>query len=204
MTHRRVFLTITAVLLTVVLSLLALVQFAAAAPALRTTMTPSATPTEIAPIENLESAERAWEALGADEYWITVIYGSAWDGMELTLRVRGDAVMELRATCQPAPLGGCFLQRIDPREYTVPGLLAQARELLERDDAEWARVTFDNEAPFITHLSYDHPEIYDEQWFLRVTSFSSQSPAVSATATAISHQMTATAEAVMITATASP
>ena len=81
--------------------------------------------------------------------------------------------MEQTASCTPAPAEyrECEVRPFDAEDYTVPGLFSRARWLAERGDAQWVRIEFDATYGFPIRISFNDPEIIDEEWAWGVRSF---------------------------------
>lgn len=123
--------------------------------------------------KEIEQAEQHWAEQGVDDYRIVVVTSSIWHMQIHDLIVRDGGVAEASATCEPAPveLGKCEVQPFDAEEYTVSGLFARARWLAQSRDAQYGRIEFDATYGFPTRMSFNHPEMIDEEWGWRVEAF---------------------------------
>jgi len=121
----------------------------------------------------LGRAEAVWEKQGPASYRIQVRCGSAWGIETYTIAVQAGRVAENSAECAPGPLGppDCKVPDYRAEEYTVPGLFEQVRQQIERLDARYLMASFDPTHGYPAHISYDHPQIYDEQWACNVVEF---------------------------------
>lgn len=121
----------------------------------------------------VEQAEQRWAEHGVDDYRIIVVTSSIWHMQIHDIVVRNGVVAEASATCEPAPveMGKCEVQPFEAEEYTVPGLFARARWLAQSRDAQYGRIEFDSTYSFPVRMSFNHPEMIDEEWGWRVETF---------------------------------
>ena len=71
----------------------------------------------------------------------------------------------------PTENGKCEVQPFDVEEYTVPALFELARSMAQFDEGKWTEIEFDPTYGYPTSISYDHPEILDEDSYWGVQSF---------------------------------
>ncbi len=123
--------------------------------------------------QEVERAEQQWAEQGVDDYRIVVVTSSIWHMQIHDIIIQGDNVAEASATCEPAPTesGKCEVQPFDAEDYTVPGLFARARWLAQARDAQYGRIEFDSAYGFPARMSFNHPEMIDEEWGWRVATF---------------------------------
>jgi len=125
------------------------------------------------PLTPLEQGEESWARDGVDDYRIVVVITSIWHRQRHDITVRDGQVTEATATCDPAPteLGRCQVQPFDAEDYTMPGLFARARSLTYSRDAQYGKIEFDATYGFPARMSYNHPDLIDEEWAWRVETF---------------------------------
>jgi hypothetical protein len=138
--------------------------------------------------KQIENEEKAWTALGISDYRIKVVDSSIWYQIELDIVVKDGAVESVQSTCGHAPMDyeatNCKnkISRLDTNEYTLEGLfkLLQASEQdFERnygnikgvDWHECLSVSFDEQYHFPTRISFNHPQVMDEDYTITVSDF---------------------------------
>jgi ABC-type polysaccharide transport system permease subunit len=118
--------------------------------------------------------EQKWLEKDIDSYRIVVLHvSSVWHAQTQEITVRLGKVVDESASCIPAPTedGKCEVEPFDAEEYTVPGLFELARSLALFDDGQWTEIEFDSVYGYPAGMSYDHPEIVDEDSYWGVRSF---------------------------------
>jgi hypothetical protein len=87
--------------------------------------------------------------------------------------VRDGLVVEASATCSPAPIEGreCEVRAFEGETYIVPGLFERARWIAERGEAQHITIEFDARYGYPTRISYNDPELIDEEWGWGVQAF---------------------------------
>lgn len=128
----------------------------------------------VTPINQLEQAEQRWAEQTITDYRLELlVVRSIWHAQTHHLTVRDNQVIESEASCVPAPMefGACEVEVYAAESYTIPALFNFARSQLESQQAEWLNVTYDPAYSYPSHISYNHPEILDEDWSWRVMSF---------------------------------
>ena len=131
-----------------------------------TPMSPSTTP--------LDQAEQKWTGQNITNYRMEVlVVNSIWHAQSHQIIVQSNAVAESTARCIPAPgeAGTCEVRAYSAEEYTIPGLFAQARSQIQSQQAQWIKITYDPTYGFPSQISFDNPNIIDEDWTWRVTMF---------------------------------
>lgn len=123
--------------------------------------------------KEVEQARQRWAEQGVDDYRIVVVTSSIWHMQIHDIIVMDGDVADASASCEPAPLelGKCEVQSFDAKEYTVPGLFVRARWLAQSRDAQYGRIEFDSTYGFPARMSFNHPEMIDEEWAWRVETF---------------------------------
>ncbi len=127
----------------------------------------SATPT-------LDQREQAWLEQKITSYRIEVlVVRSVWHAQSHQITVRDGQIETATATCIPAPAeaGQCDVEDFDADDYTVAGLFRQAQTQSQSEYAPWVVITYDSRYGFPGHISYNHPDLLDEDWSWRVTAF---------------------------------
>ena len=121
----------------------------------------------------LDAAERLWSQSGVTSYEIVVERRSMWSLQTSTVVVRDGAIVEKIAGCRPGLIRSmpCHVMESTTEEYTVPGLFAIARELLDQQSGARVRVSFDETLGYPTSMFYDVPNVNDEETLWIVVSF---------------------------------
>jgi hypothetical protein len=134
------------------------------------TPTPTSTPT---PTEQLDQAEQKWAEQGITRYRIEVLVVSIWHAQSHQITVQNNQVVDAQARCIPAPmeLGACEVRANTAEDYIVPGLFALARSEIQSEQAAWVQITYHPSYGFPSQVSFDDPELVDEDWGWRVTAF---------------------------------
>ncbi len=136
-------------------------------------------PTATIPVHELSEAELAaaealWESQNIDHYRIEILdVRSIWHAQTNVVIVQDGVAADAGASCIPAPMEGgeCAVQPFDPDQYTIPALFDTTRKQFAGDQALWTHIRFDETYGYPAEISFDDPEILDEDWGLRVTSF---------------------------------
>lgn len=126
------------------------------------------------PTSQLDEAERQWQAQQIASYKIEVLeINSIWHAQYQSLTVENGVITEQTARCTPAPFEGqtCEVQPFDPEAFTVPGLFAKARAVTATADADSFTIRYDDTYFYPMQISFNDPEIVDEDWSWAVTSF---------------------------------
>lgn len=138
--------------------------------------------------EQIENKEKAWTELGISDYRMTVTDNSIWYQIELDIIVKNGIVERLQSTCGRAPLDyegtNCQnkISRLDANEYTLKGLfklLQTSQQDFERNygnikGVDWSKcfsVSFDEQYHFPIQISFNHPQVSDEEYTLKVSDF---------------------------------
>jgi hypothetical protein len=126
------------------------------------------------PAAILDRQEQVWRDQQIAAYRIEVLeVRSIWHAQTHRITVRNNQVENASASCIPAPIeaGTCEVEAFIAADYTIPGVFARARTLLNGPNAEWAKITYDPTYGFPATISYNHPDIVDEDWGWRISSF---------------------------------
>lgn len=126
------------------------------------------------PIRQLEQAEQQWTEQSINHYRLELlVVRSIWHAQTHYITVRDNQVIETEASCVPAPMefGECEVEVYAAESYTIPALFDFARSELQGQNAQWLNVTYDPTYGYPSHISYNHPEILDEDWSWQVRSF---------------------------------
>ena len=123
--------------------------------------------------KEVEQAEQRWAEQSVDDYRIVVVTSSIWHMQIHDITAQDGDVAEASATCEPASveMGKCDVQPFDAEDYTVAGLFARARWLAQSRDAQYGQIEFDPTYSFPARMSFNHPEMIDEEWGWRVETF---------------------------------
>ena len=123
----------------------------------------------------LEQAEQKWVAQDITSYRIEVlVVNSIWHAQSHQILVQNMTVAQATARCVPASIetGSCEVRPYTAEDYTVLGLFTQARSQVQSQPAEWITITYDDATyGFPSQISFDNPDIVDEDWTWRVTIF---------------------------------
>lgn len=129
------------------------------------------------PTAEVDRAEADWQALGITSYAISVQEISVWAYLIHTVTVVEGAVTDYSINCVEGaallPILTCdsvIASANDASPYTIPGLLATARDLATRDLA-FTTIEFDPTYHFPTTLAFNDPNIYDEEFSQQVLDF---------------------------------
>jgi hypothetical protein len=123
---------------------------------------------------SIGDAEKKWQAQNVTRYRIQVmLVQSIWHAQSHTITVRDGKVTDQQASCVPAPFesGKCTVREYKAEDFTVPGLFATARAESKSDDGKWTTIVFDPTYGYPVRISYDHPDVVDEDHGWSVQSF---------------------------------
>lgn len=174
------------------LLILALAACGAAPPTMTPTPTPPPPPTmtPVPPkLAQLATQRARWQALGITDYDIVVRETHAFSLVYLsTVIVRGGRVQTQSASCS-GPVGSSG-SCPNAARYTVPWLFAEAEAYLDgtrtrqlgirttnATQADGTTVTYDATYGFPYSITWDLPDVYDEQVTIRIASFTRPGPA---------------------------
>ena len=124
--------------------------------------------------DSIAQAERKWQAQGISSYRIRVRrVQSIWHAQTYSVTVQSGQVVEQSAFCIPAPFeaGKCTVEPFDGKDYTVPGLFSAARSQAKIVGGKWTKIIFDEMYSFPKVISYDDPQVYDDDRMWGVESF---------------------------------
>ena len=137
--------------------------------------------------EKISSQESLWQESDISDYHIKVIETRAWHQFEVSLVVRNGKVLHAKISCGQAlmdPDGSdCngITSKIDATKYTIEELfnfLNNSRSefnnfgsIAEIDWHDCLFVSFDEEYHFPKQISFDHPQILDEEYSIQVSDF---------------------------------
>ncbi len=122
----------------------------------------------------VDQMEQAWLDQKITSYRIEVlVIHSIWHAQSHQITVRGNQVESATAACIAAPMefGECQVKAFNAEDYTVAGLFREARSAAESREATPVKVTYDATYHFPQGISYDDPNMVDEDWSWRVTAF---------------------------------
>lgn len=125
-------------------------------------------------ISAIDQAEETWQQQGVESYMIEImIFNSVWNAVSYKITVVNDEVVSESAECIPglAQIGECEVAQYNPQDYTVPGLFAIARSEIQKTEGEFTEIEYEPTYGFPTKISYDDPEVYDEDRSWSVVSF---------------------------------
>ena len=123
---------------------------------------------------SIDQREQVWQEQNITAYRIEVlIVRSVWHAQSHRITVRNGQVESATATCVPAPTeaGKCKVEDFNAADYTVAGLFREAHAQTQSEFAAWVTITYDPIYGFPQQISYNHPEMIDEDWSWRVTAF---------------------------------
>lgn len=123
---------------------------------------------------SVDEAERQWQDQNITSYKIEVLeIRSIWHVQYQTITVENGVITAQTARCTPAPFEGqtCEVQPFNPEDFTVPGLFAKARAVTATENADYLTIRYDTTSFYPMQISFNDPEIVDEDWSWAVTSF---------------------------------
>ena len=126
------------------------------------------------PPEQLDQAQQKWAEQGITSYRIEVlVVSSVWHAQSQQITVQSNQVVDAQARCIPAPTeaGACEVRTFTAEDYMVPGLFALARSEIQSKQAARVQITYNPSYGFPSQVSFDDPELVDEDWSWRVTAF---------------------------------
>ena len=118
----------------------------------------------------LEEAERRWQEQGIDDYQIEVlVVRSIWHAQSHVITVEDGVVTEQTAHCiqAPAEFEECEVEPFAAEDFTVPGLFAKARA----SNQEGVKITYEPTYGYPDSISFNDPNIVDEDWSWGVKRF---------------------------------
>lgn len=131
------------------------------------------------PASQLDKAERQWQDQQITSYKIEVFeIRSIWHAQYQTITVENGVITDQSARCVPAPFEGqtCEVQPFNPEDFTVPGLFAKAHAVSETGAPDFVTIRYDDNYFYPMQISFNDPEIVDEDWSWAVTSFEVVTP----------------------------
>jgi len=123
---------------------------------------------------SVDQREQAWLEQSITAYRIEVlVVRSVWHAQTHQITIQNGQVENATAVCIPAPTeaGKCEVEDFNAEDYTVAGLFREAHAQTQSQYAAWTTITYDPRYGFPQQISYNHPEMYDEDWTWRVTAF---------------------------------
>ena len=124
--------------------------------------------------QSINQARKLWESVGNNNYHLIIRHvQSIWHCQDITIEVLGDEITH-SAICIPAPAEGdsCKIESYDPNNYTIEGLFKTAESKLNGEYAKWVTVEFHPEFGYPTLITYNHPDMLDEDEAWMVIDFS--------------------------------
>jgi hypothetical protein len=122
----------------------------------------------------VDPMEQAWLDQKIASYRIEVlVIRSIWHAQSYQITVRDNQIESATASCIPAPIeaGKCKVETFNAEDYTVAGLFRKAHSTSESRQATPAKITYDATYHFPQQMSYNDPNMVDEDWSWRVTAF---------------------------------
>ncbi len=124
----------------------------------------------------LISAENRWQSSHIDSYQIEVrVVNSIWHLQNHQITVENGVVTDTQATCIPAPFqqGECEVREFTAEDFTVTGLFAHARTMIEwPDDNDLViEIEFDPTNSVPTRIRTDNTLMTDDDTLWQVISF---------------------------------
>jgi hypothetical protein len=117
-------------------------------------------------LAQIDAAEQRWSSQGIGSYRIEVRrVNSIWHAQWNTVVVKDGQVAEQSSRCTRAPAESqhCRLQPFDAAQYTVPGLFATARAIVQDADPDaMIRIAFDDAAGYPRSIFTDRPQVTDD------------------------------------------
>ena len=121
----------------------------------------------------LDQKERKWEAQEITHYRMKVHHMQSIWHLQVYEIEYADGEISHTATCMPAPAedGKCEVKDYDPAAYTVEGLFETAHRMLESKESKWATVAYNAEFGYPESITFDDPNLIDEDSAWIVVSF---------------------------------
>ena len=113
--------------------------------------------------KQIDEGEQKWREREIAGYRIEVTeIRSTWHLQTHVIVVRDGQVVEVTATCDPAPaeLGKCKVEPFDAQDYVVSALFARARKKAQ-SEPERTRITFDRRYGFPSGIFFDAERTVD-------------------------------------------
>jgi len=123
--------------------------------------------------KELNRAKILYRAQGITHYRLKVRHmRSIWHMQTYDIEVWNGEITHT-AACVPAPTEGgqCQVEPFDPADYTVEGLFDTVTWVLESDYANWANIQYHTEYGYPKIISFNHPNILDEDNLWAVLEF---------------------------------
>jgi hypothetical protein len=120
------------------------------------------------------TSKKIWEDSGINHYQISVqVVQSIWHLQIYNLIVENDLVIDSSASCIPAPYEGreCTVKAYDPEDFTIPALLSLAEQQVKSKQSKLLKIDYDPDFGFPKSISFNDPDILDEDWSYQVISF---------------------------------
>ncbi len=122
----------------------------------------------------IEQNQEKWTKQEIATYRLEVlVVNSIWHAQTIQVEVNDNQVVAHSATCVPAPAetGSCEIQPYEAGDFTVPGLFAHASDLAENHNQKWVKIEFNTQFGYPDEISFDDPQILDEDTSWHVASF---------------------------------
>ena len=121
-----------------------------------------------ASLDSIDDAEQAWASLGIEDYQLVVQEIGVWEVTRTRSHVSDGQVVAMYGTCDRGLVGmPCQVTTLDPERATIPSLLAYARDVAAFEErAKWLKVDVQTEDGFVLSMSFNDPELLDEDWGL--------------------------------------
>jgi hypothetical protein len=126
------------------------------------------------PKSQLTSGEKIWEESGINNYQISIqVVQSIWHLQIYNLTVEDGLVIDSSTSCIPAPYEGreCAIKTFDPDDFAIPALFSLAEQQIKSKQSKWLKIDYDPDFGFPTMITFNDPEILDEDWSYQVISF---------------------------------
>ncbi len=122
----------------------------------------------------VDQMEQAWLDRKVTSYRIEVlVVNSIWHAQSHQITVRDNQVESVTAACTTAPMEfeKCQVKAFNAEDYTVAGLFKKARSEADSHEATPVKITYDSTYHFPKTISYNDPNIVDEDWSWSVMAF---------------------------------
>jgi hypothetical protein len=126
------------------------------------------------PKSQLTRGEKIWEEAGIKNYQISIqVVQSIWHLQIYNLTVENGLVIDSNASCIPAPYEGreCTEISFDPDNFTIPALFSMAEKQIKSQQSKWLKIEYDQDFGFPNIISFNDPDILDEDWSYQVILF---------------------------------
>lgn len=123
--------------------------------------------------ELIEISQDDWETLDIENYIMTFQFAGVWTMYEAQIRVENGYMEDIHIGCDLSiiPMDSCILPFGNLNELNIDMMFDAARQAVEHGDGKFAVIGFDETYHFPDVVSFNDPEIYDEEYSFHVIAF---------------------------------